>query len=497
MFLCFVTIKREGNDIMIFKNKVLILGYGSVSKCLLPILLKHVSIPHKNITVIDFADKRKELSSWMRRGVKFCQERVTPINISQVLSEHVSPGGLIIDLTWNVDCIEMLSWCNENKVMYINTSVEEWDPYADIHNKTPFQKSLYYRQKEIHKTAARWRGPKVTAVLDHGANPGLISHFTKKGLVDIAHKLLSDPDVPSKSKHRVREYLKQKIFSRLAKELNVKVIHISEHDTQITDRPKRYNEFVGTWSIEGLREEGIAPAEMGWGTHEKEIPLFSTFPPANSKNQIFLSQMGMNTWVRSWVPNEEIIGMVIRHAEAISISNHLTVREKGRIVYCPTVHYAYMPCNETITSLYELRCRNYDLQKQLRIMNDEIIGGEDILGALLMGHRYNSWWTGSMLSIHQSRRLVPHQNATTVQVAIGAVSAIMWMLENPEKGICSPDDLPYEYILNIAYPYLGHFKSSPSDWTPLKNYQIFFKENPNLCLDKNNIWSFNNFLFCD
>ena len=130
-------------------------------------------------------------------------------------------------------------------------------------------------------------------------------------------------------------------------------------------------------------------------------------------------------------------------------------------------------------------------------MRDEIVEGEDILGALIMGHQYNSWWTGSILSIQESRKLIPHQNATTVQVAIGVVSAVIWMLENPQKGVCMPDDLPYEYILDIARPYLGRFVSIPSDWTPLKNYQIFFKENPTLCPDRKNAWSFKNFLFCD
>jgi len=66
-------------------------------------------------------------------------------------------------------------------------------------------------------------------------------------------------------------------------------------------------------------------------------------------------------------------------------------------------------------------------------MNDEITKGEDILGALIMGHKYNSWWTGSILSIEESRRLVPHQNATTMQVAIGVVAACMWMIENPNN----------------------------------------------------------------
>jgi homospermidine synthase len=33
-----------------------------------------------------------------------------------------------------------------------------------------------------------------------------------------------------------------------------------------------------------------------------------------------LAQMGMNTWVRSWVPDCEIVGMAIRHGEAFGLS---------------------------------------------------------------------------------------------------------------------------------------------------------------------------------
>jgi homospermidine synthase len=278
-------------------------------------------------------------------------------------------------------------------------------------------------------------------------------------------------------------------------ELGVKVIHISERDTQITNRPKEVDEFVGTWSIEGLREEGMAPAEMGWGTHEKRLPELAHVPEYGPKNQIFLSQMGMNTWVRSFVPGHQIIGMVIRHAEAFSISDRFTVWKGKKAVYRPTVHYAYMPCHETLSSLYELRARNYNLQPRLRIMSDEIASGDDILGALIMGHKYNSWWTGSILSIEESRRLVPHQNATTMQVAIGVVSAVMWMIENPARGYCLPDDLPFDYVLPLAKPYLGEFVSKAYDWTPLKNYSVIFKDNPKAYLDKKNIWCFGNFRF--
>jgi len=477
-----------------FRNKVLIIGYGSVSRCTIPILLKHVKIPLGNITVIDFADVRKDLKQWTDRGIKYYRTKITPLNLAKELSKHVSPGGLIIDLAWNIGCLDILSWCHDNKVLYINTSVEEWDPYADIHNKTPLQKSLYYRQMQLRELTAKWDHA-TTAVLDHGANPGLISHFTKKGIVDIAERMLKDKAVSRKQKNAIEKYLRERKYNYLAMEEGVKTIHCSERDTQITNKPKEVDEFVGTWSIEGLREEGTSPSELGWGTHEKELPPLASVPPYGPGNQIFLSQMGINTWVRSWVPSCEIIGMAIRHAEAFSISDKLTVWRDGKVVYRPTVHYAYMPCDETLSSLYELRCRNYELQPKLRIMGDEIIKGEDCLGALIMGHKYNSWWTGSILSIDESRRLLPHQNATTMQVAIGAVSAIMWMIENPQRGVCDPDDIPYDYILKRAIPYLGKFVSEPSDWTPFKNYQVFFKENPAAFLDRKNLWCFKNFLF--
>ena len=110
-------------------------------------------------------------------------------------------------------------------------------------------------------------------------------------------------------------------------------------------------------------------------------------------------------------------------------------------------------------------------------MNDrEISTGSDILGALLMGHPYNSWWTGRILPIDEARKLATGQNATTIQVALGVVSAVMWMIENPKKGFCLPDDLAHEFVLNIAKPYLGEFWSGPSDWTPLKSRTGYFRE---------------------
>jgi homospermidine synthase len=371
--------------------------------------------------------------------------------------------------------------------------VEVWDPEGDMFTASPYEKSLYFRQMKLEELTRDWRDA-PTCIVDHGANPGLISHFAKQGLLDIAHRMLDDGI--AKDPQRLKQLVQDRDFGMLAREVGIKVIHCSERDSQVSSSPKQVDEFVGTWSIVGLREEGIAPAELGWGTHEKELPAHAHVPPEGPKNEIVLARMGINTWVRSWIPDQEIVGMVIRHGEAFGITDRWTVWEDVIPVYRPTVHYAYMPCDATCASLHELRGRNYELQPRLRIMDDsEIISGSDILGALLMGHPYQAWWTGSILSIEEAKRLAPGQNATTIQVALGVVSAVMWMIEHPREGFCLPDDLPHEYILKIARPYLGEFYSGPSDWTPLKNRVVYFRENPENSYDQDDVWQFKNFLF--
>ena len=477
-----------------FKNKILFIGFGSVAQCTLPVLETHLSVPLSNITIMDFENQEGLLKDWIQRGVHWVRDRVTPENLGTVLGTQVSRGDIIIDLAWNIDACEILDWCHKNDVLYINTSIELWDPYNVSENQHPTEKTLYWRHMNVRRLKASWGEPGPTAVLEHGANPGLISHFTKQGLLDIATKVLEDKKVSGADAEEIQDFASRHVFNRLAQKLGVKVIHCSERDTQISNKPKQVDEFVNTWSIEGFREEGTTTAEMGWGTHEKTVPLHAYSHAEGPQNQICLARMGMNTWVRSWVPNYNINGMVVRHGEAFTISDSLTVWENGRAVYRPTMHYAYCPCDNAIISLNELRGYDYELQPSLRIMNDEITTGSDILGALLMGHSYNSWWTGSDLSIEESRRLVPHQNATTLQVAISVVAATLWMIQNPELGIVTPDDIPHDFILDISKPYLGQFISTPSDWTPLKHRKQSFGQYSKPDLDVSDPWQFKNFL---
>src|ERR1700735_2140955 len=217
-----------------FRGKVLLLGFGAVARCTLPIFLQSIQVPPKNVTVLDFADVGQHLKPWIEQGVRFVPERVTQQNIGAVLKRYLATGDLLIDLAWNIDCCELLQWCHDRGVLYINTSVEVWDPYAGAANKHPTERTLYWRHMNLRRMIATWSEPGPTAVIEHGANPGLISHFTKHALLDIAQEALADKKFSEAQSEMIGHHVSAQSFNHLARLLGVKVIHCSERDTQIT-----------------------------------------------------------------------------------------------------------------------------------------------------------------------------------------------------------------------------------------------------------------------
>ena len=486
-----------------FAGRILVLGCGSVAQCVLPLFVRHISVAPTQITIMDFVDNRHRVADLLDQGVRYVEEKLTQDNLAHTLGTQLATGDILIDLAWNIDCSTLLQWCRDHNVRYLNTSVEMWDPYGDASLQDPRERSLYVRHMEMRKLINSWpHNSGATAIVEHGANPGLVSHMVKDGLTSIATRLLHEgPPAGSAAVdiNRIGDALEGRAYNRLAMELGVKVIHVAERDTQITDRPKEVDEFVNTWSVDGLYEEGVAPAELGWGTHERRMPVGAYVHQSGPSNQIALARMGIDTKVRSWTPAGEIIGCVVRHGEAFTISDHLTVWDHDNAVYRPTVHYAYCLSDSALASINELKMRHLVMQSRQRILNDEIISGSDYMGVLLMGHPYTSWWTGSCLDIHAARALVPHQSATTVQVAASILCATIWMMANPERGVNVPDELPWEQILEPAKKYLGTYFNEAVDWTPMRGraeLSLFGRYNqpPFRIDDPDETWQFSTFL---
>ena len=442
------------------------------------------------MTIVDKRDNRSRVQPAIDQGATYVQDELTQANLDEFLSRFLVEGDFLLDLAWNIDGNAIIQWAHDHGVIYLNTSMEEWEPYSGGPERSVQSRTLYVRHMRMREMKAKWSKTGPTAIVEHGANPGFVSHLVKRGLVDIATQALKDGLAAA----GVEEALKTQNFPVLAQKLGVKVIHIAERDTQVANAPKLVGEFVNTWSVEGFYEEGIAPAELGWGTHEKTLPKNAYLHEDGPKNQIAIAQPGATMWVRSWVPNSETTGLLVRHGEAFTMSDHLTVWEGDKAVYRPTVHYAYCPSDAAIASMRELEMRQWDLQKDQRIMNDEIIDGEDRLGVLLMGHPYKAWWTGSLLSIHDARKLISNQSATTVQVASAVYAAVAWAMKNPDRGLLVPDDLPWNEVLEFAEKYWGGIHSAAADWDPLKHRLDLYGPWNGRVYDHSDPWQFANFL---
>jgi homospermidine synthase len=207
---------------------------------------------------------------------------------------------------------------------------------------------------------------------------------------------------------------------------------------------------------------------------------------------IYLMQPGANTRVRSWTPTPQAqYGFLVTHNESISIADYFTVREGDRVVYRPTCHYAYHPCNDAVLSLHELFGRAGALQESHHILDEhEIVDGIDELGVLLYGHSKNAYWYGSQLSVEETRRLAPYQNATGLQVTSAVLAGMVWALENPDRGIVEADEMDFRRCLEIQRPYLGPVIGAYTDWTPLTGRPGLFPED----IDPTEPWQFRNVL---
>jgi homospermidine synthase len=459
-----------------FPGRILFIGFGSIGQGVLPLVLRHIGVAPERITIVTAEDKGNEEAA--KFGVKFVKERLTRENYRRVLNPLLGRGDFLINVSVEVSSIALIKLCWEKGAMYIDTCIEPWpggytDPTVPVARRTNYA----LREEALALRAGNERAP--TAVLTHGANPGLVSHFVKQALLNIAQDTKVEAGNPASRAE----------WGELARRLGVKVIHVAERDTQVSSKPKQAGEFVNTWSIDGFVSEGSQPSEMGWGSHERNFPRDGKRHDFGCLAAIYLMQPGAATRVRTWTPRAgQFHGLCITHGEAISIADYFTVREGAQVVYRPTVHYAYHPCDAAVMSVHELAGRNYLQQERQRILMDDITAGIDELGVLLAGHRRNAYWYGSQLSIGEARQLAPYNNATSLQVTVALLAGVIWAMENPNLGLIEPDEMDFRRALEICMPYLGPVSGEYTDWTPLHERERLFPED----IDKTDPWQFKN-----
>ncbi|MGO8914768.1 MAG: homospermidine synthase [Stellaceae bacterium] len=460
-----------------FSGRMVIVGFGSIGQGVLPLLLRHLDIAPSQIIIVTAEERGHEEAKAL--GIRFRLEPLTRENYARVLDPLLGAGDFLLNVSVEVSSIALVELCRQKGALYLDTCIEPWPGGYTDPSLSPSRRSNYaLRESALALRDNRAQAP--TAVLTHGANPGLVSHLVKEALLAVARDAGVDAAVPAS----------RAAWGALAERLGVKVIHVAERDTQVSPIPKRPGEFVNTWSIDGFVGEGSQPAELGWGSHERHFPEDGRRHDFGSGSAIYLLRPGASTRVRTWTPLEgPFHGFLVTHSEAISIADYFTLRDGDAVRYRPTVHYAYHPCDAAVLSVHELAGKNWRIQPTKRLIVDEISTGIDELGVLLMGHAKGAYWHGSRLSIAEARRLAPYNNATSLQVTAAVLAGVVWAIENPRRGIVEPDEMDYERCLALMRPYLGTVIGAYSDWTPLQDRGRLFPED----LDRDDPWQFRNF----
>jgi homospermidine synthase len=456
-----------------FTGRVVLLGFGSVGQGVLPLLAPVLGVPPGRITIV--APDAQLSGEAAEFDARVLREALLPGNFERVLAPLIGPGDFLLNASVHVSSVDLIRLCSKRGAFYLDTCTEPWLNHYDNAQLSWSQRSNYALREEVLAWRdANPRGP--TAVITQGANPGLVSQFVKQAMLDMAR----ETGVPATHD-----------WPRLAQSLGIKVIHIAERDTQSSARRKSVGEFVNTWSVDAFVDEGLQPSELGWGTHEKQLPCDGARHGFGCDAAIYLKRPGLATRVRSWTPLQgPYHGFLVTHAESLSIADHLTLRESGRVAYRPTVHYAYHPCDDAVLAVHEFAGANWHLPARRCILRDEISSGIDELGVLLMGNERGVYWYGSRLGIQQARELAPYNSATSLQVVAGILGGMVWALRHPDAGVVEPDEIDHELVLDVARPWLGDMAGVWGDWSPLKDRSALYEE----ASDAGDPWQFVNFL---
>lgn len=471
------------------KSKFIFLGCGAVSKCCIYYLPHFFNIDYSQVTIID-KDKNAfnfpTVKKAIKNGANHYVFTITRDNITTLLDKiiKVKEHDIVIDLTTNTPTYIFLKECRIRKLLYINTSIED-DHQLHVNKSCPIDNSIFLQHINLLAIANKTSNndDNITSIIEFGMNPGLISVFVKQGIINLT-KLVLKHQIRNKSLNKqLLRYYKNKDHKKLAQLLDIKAIHCSEIDTQIPKRlPKK--KFINTWSNVGLITEGIEPAEIQIGTHEKILPfdksnvsqiipqLITTQTPGKDIHIKSIVPLGINT--NNDVEFTYIEGRCIHHGEGISLNRFI-----GTFDYSPTMHYAYKlnPITDKLLDTLSQKqlvdiSENPKKWKVLNVYEDKLYGYDNV-GALFIFDKNPitnvnepfSFWTGSILHTDYTKKILHDKyfGPTIIQVMAGILSGIRWMIKNKNSGICFGEDLDDNYIIKLSKKYLGKYYSGPVD----------------------------------
>ena len=338
--------------------------------------------------------------------------------------------------------------------MYLNTGEADWPSNWYCIFEENIKKNQMKKELEGHI--------KYPILLQHGNNPGLVSHFVKEAICYIV-------ETQFKKDKNLKKLLKEKKYNEVAKELGIKMIHVNDIDLQKIDEEFDINKLISTWCIDSFFFELLSEATQNIGTHEKEIVKDECKKLDIEKGFLEYKTLAVDKKIKTVYPNGYFEGYLVPHEETITIANSLEVFENNKVIYRPSVMFVYMPCHLAEQYLEKSRTEVIDEEKVVRghlcpnnsevVYREKIKEGTEYVGVLLVGDKFEPVWVGNRVEMDylykQSKSY--WQTPTITPVAMSALAGLCWMIKNKDKGnIYFPDDIKdYEFILKIAEKYIS------------------------------------------
>ena len=436
-------------------EQIVIVGFGCIGQAILP-LLAH-AYPEAAVTVVDRAMDAHRLSLASQYRAAPVHATVTPGSHTRLLGPLLGPQTFLLNLAPAVCSRDLIALAQAHQSLYLDSGIEPWD-YEDAADASPLGN---YALRSEMLAFAHGRERMSTALVAHGANPGLVSLLVKAALLKLARHA-GIPGLPD------AQPADRAGWAALARRLDVRVIQVAEYDSQSAPGYPAHGEFANTWSADGFITECLQDAELGWGSHEPALPPEGRRHSYGSGAAIVLDRPGHRTRVRSWSAlHGPFDACLITHNESISIAEYLSCTAHGQPPYRPTAYYAYRPTRATLASMQWLGERDAGRIASHRILKAEITDGVDELGVLLMSGRYGAVWHGSQLDIQRARALAPHNSATSLQVASSIVAAMRWAQANPARGVTESDAMDHQAVLEHAAGWWAPLVTRFTDWTPM------------------------------
>ena len=449
-----------------FNKRIVQLGFGAVGKSFFEKVTKEIKFDKEKYFII--SKDKLEYSFFIELGGNLGNFIVADINrknFKQIFSEYLDEGDLLIDFADGVGTRDFVEWCAFKNVMYLNTGETDWDDnWYNIFEENLKKNEL--RECLRQKTNVN----KHPIVLQHGNNPGLVSHFVKSGLEYIVKTQF-------KKDKTLNALLKEYKFNEIARLLGLKEIHVNDIDNQKVKDEFNKNKLYSTWSADSFFFEMLSEATANIGTSEhieyeqecKKIDLKNGFLEFKD---IALDKMG-----KTYYPKGKFVGFLVPHEETITIAKALEVKNETEVIYRPTVIFLYLPCTFAVGFLkfarvsHDLTNTNTNTENQIIrgfkypqvtqiIYQEQISYGTEYVGVLLLGDKFNPVWVGNRIKsnfLYKDKKTSYWQTPTITPVAMSALAATCWMIKNKDKGgIYFPDDIKeYNEIIKFAEKYIS------------------------------------------